>query len=178
MAFFKELGKLFTGSPAKARNVSTLLPEQTPLYNQAVNAGLMRGAGGAFGDTADYYRNLLSNDNADFDSFAAPELRSFREDIIPGLAEQFAGMGSGGLSSSGFRNAAINAGTDLSERLGAIRARLRQQGAQGLSNIGQMGLNPYSQMMTTQQGSEGILPGLARGVGQAIPGMIRGGFGG
>ena len=108
-----------------------LAPEQIPLYDQSVNAALNRGAGGAFGDTADYYRNLLSDNSEDYNAFARPEMRNFNENIIPGLSEQFAGMGSGGLSSSGFRNAAINAGTDLSERLGAIRANLRMQGAQG-----------------------------------------------
>jgi hypothetical protein len=51
-------------------------------------------------------------------------------------------MGAGGLSSSSFRNAAVNEGSSLSERLGAMRANLRQQGAQGLFNIGQASLNP------------------------------------
>src|SRR5690606_16547979 len=79
-----------------------------------------------------------------------PEMRRFNQEIIPGIAEQFAGMGSGSLSSSGFRNSAVNAGADLSERLGAIRAQLRQQAAQGLSNIGQLGLGNYNQNVYTQ----------------------------
>ncbi len=73
----------------------------------------------------------------------APEMRRFREDILPDIAEQFSGHG--GLSSSGFRNSAIGAGTDLAERLGAIRAQLRSQGASGLTNIGQTALNQYSE---------------------------------
>jgi hypothetical protein len=96
---------------------------------------------------------------------------------MPGISEQFAGMGSGGLSSSGFQNAAVNAGTDLSERLGAIRANLRQQGAQGLQNIGQLGLGNYSQNMVTQPGSEGFLGQVAPAVGTAI-GAYFGGPGG
>lgn len=146
------------GTPEIRENVSTLRPEQEGLYKQLTNAGLNRGAGGAFGNSADYYRNLMGDDSEDFNSFANPELRRFRESIIPDLAEQFAGMGSGGgISSSGFRNASVSAGTDLSERLGAIRAQLRQQGAQGLAGIGQMGLQNYSQNMVTQPGSEGFL---------------------
>jgi hypothetical protein len=167
-----------TGSPEKHKRVSTLLKNQQPIQQQLSNAAQNAGAGGAFGDAADYYRNNLSNNSADFQSFAAPEMRRFNEDIIPGLSEQFAGMGSGGLSSSGFRNAAVNAGTDLSERLGAIRANLRQQGAQGLANIGQQSLGNYSQDVVTQPGTEGLLSSLAPAIGTAAGTAIGGPIGG
>lgn len=136
------LGGLFGGPRQKTRfeQRPLLSKEQRPVFSQLVNAAQNQGAGGAFGQTADYYRNLLSDNPEDFQAFSAPELRRFREQTIPELSEQFAGMGSGGLSSSGFRNAAVNAGTDLSERLAAIRADLRQRGAQGLFNIGQQAL--------------------------------------
>src|SRR6185503_11605046 len=105
------------GSPETRENVSTLRKEQEPLYQQLTKAGMQKGAGGAFGDAADYYRGLLSDESPDMEAFAAPEMRRYREQIVPELSEQFAGMGSGGLSSSGFRNAQMGAGTDLSERL-------------------------------------------------------------
>lgn len=166
---FSKAGKKFLmGTPEKHKRVSTLLPEQQDLFNQLQQAGMGEGAGGAFGDSADYYRNLLSDDSADMEAFAAPEMRKFNEEIIPGLSEQFAGMGSGGLSSSGFRNAAVNAGTDLSERLGAIRAKLRSQGAQGLQSIGQAGLGNFSQDVMTQPGTQGFLGSVSQGAGNAI----------
>lgn len=133
------------GTPGEFGQRTKLRPEQEPLANQAINAGLNSGAGGAFGTAADYYRNNLSDNPADFDAFAAPEMRRYNEQIIPDLAEQFAGMGSVGLSSSGFRNSAVSAGTDLSERLGAIRANLRQQSAQGLMNVGNAGLQSFDE---------------------------------
>jgi hypothetical protein len=167
----------FTGSPEKHKRVSTLTKQQQPLADQLVNAGLSPGAGGAFGTAADYYRNLMSDNPADFDSFAAPEQRRFNEQIIPDLAEQFAGMGSGALSSSGFRNAAVNAGTDLSERLGAIRANLRQAGAQGLSNIGQAGLQNFSQDVMTQPGTQGVLSPALGALGTAFLGPAGGAVG-
>ncbi len=145
------------GTPAERENVSNLRPEQEGLYQQAVNAGKGPGAGGAFGDSADYYRNLMSDNSADYNAFAAPALRQYNQDIVPGISEQFAGMGAGGLSSSGFQNAQIQGATDLSERLGALRANLRQAGAQGLQQIGQTGLQNYSQNMETQPGTEGFL---------------------
>lgn len=163
-----------TGTPAKRENVSTLRPEQEDLYRQLVNAGQNRGAGGAFGQSADYYRNLLSDDSADFNSFSAPALRQYREQIMPDISEQFAGMGSGGLSSSGFRNAQNQGAVDLSERLGALRANLRQSGAQGLQNIGGLGLNKFSENMITDPGSQGALPALAQ-IGGTVAGAYAGG---
>ncbi len=157
-----------SGSPEIRENVSTLRPEQEPLYNQAINAGLGSGAGGAFGDAADYYRNLLSNESADFDAYAAPELRRYNEQLMPDLAEQFAGMGAGNTASSGFQNALTQGATDLSERLGEMRSRLKQSAAQGLQGIGQAGLQNFSQNMVTQPGSEGFLSNIAPAAGTAI----------
>lgn len=136
------LGGLFGGGnqQGKFTQRSFLDKRQKPIFDQMTGAAQQRGAGGAFGQSADYYRDLLGNDSADFNAFAAPEMRQFNEETIPGLSEQFAGFGSGGLNSSGFRNAAVNAGTSLQERLAAIRAGLRQQGAQGLNSIGQQAL--------------------------------------
>jgi len=153
----------------KERNYkqSLLGPEQQGLYNQLLQSGQQPGAGGAFGQSADYYRNLLGNDSEDFNAYAAPEMRRFNEQIIPNLSEQFAGMGSGGLSSSSFRNAAVNAGTDLSERLGAIRANLRQQGVQGLQNIGQFGLGSFNENIH-RPATSGLLGGVAQGIGQGL----------
>ena len=168
---------LLFGSPETRENVSTLRPEQEPLYNQLLQAGQGQGAGGAFGDSADYYRSLLSNDNADINAFAAPEIRRYNEQTIPGISEQFAGMGAGGLSSSGFRNAQVQGATDLAERIAQLRAGLRQSGASGLQNIGQLGLQSYSQNMTTQPGSEGLLSSLAPAAGTAAGAAIGGPIG-
>jgi hypothetical protein len=177
-SFRKGAENLLMGTPEKHERKSTLLPEQEALLDQLTNAGQNRGAGGAFGESADYYRDLLSNDPELLQQFNAPEMRRFNEQTIPGLAEQFAGMGSGNLSSSGFRNAAVGAGTDLQERLGAIRANLRQNAAQGLTNIGQMGLGNYSQDVMTEQGSQGLLSSLGPAAVSAGLGFLTGGPGG
>jgi hypothetical protein len=94
--FWGSIGNFLTGTPEKRENVSTLRPEQEDLYKQAVNAGMGPGAGGAFGNAADYYRNLLSDNSADYNAFAAPQIRQYNEETVPGISEQFAGMGSGG----------------------------------------------------------------------------------
>lgn len=174
MGLFDEIGKFFSGTPAEYEQRSTLGKEQQPLYKQMLKAAQKKGAGGAFGESADYYRDLLSDDSSTAQSMFAPEMRRFNEQIIPDLAEQFAGMGSGGLSSSGFRNAAVNAGTDLSERLGAIRAQLRQQGAQGLMGLGQQGLQNYNEWYQSQPGSEGFLSQAAPLIGTAAGAFLGG----
>lgn len=167
MGLFDNIGSFFGGTPERMQQVSTLNPAQQKLQKQQLRAAQQQGAGGAYGDVADYYRSNLSNDPLDFQAFAAPQMRQFNEEIIPGLSEQFAGMGSGGLSSSGFRNAAVNAGTDLSERLGAIRASLRQQSAQGLFNVGQSAMTPTTENIM-RPGTEGFLSQAAPAIGTAI----------
>lgn len=164
----------FSGTPGKWSQQSNLNQGQQALQNNLLSANQGQGAGGSFGDAGDYYRSLLSNDNETYNQMQAPELRQFREQIIPDISEQFAGMGAGGLSSSGFRNASINAGTDLSERLGAMRAQLRQQGAQGLMGLGQQGLQQTNENIYTQ-GQPGFLDAIGKGIGGAATGFAMGG---
>lgn len=173
--FRQGTNKFLFGSPDSFEEQSLLRKEQEPLYQQMVNAGLGEGAGGAFGTSADYYRNLLSNDSEDFNAFAAPEMRRFNEETVPGLARQFAGYGAGasGLSGSGFRNAAVGAGVDLSERLGQLRAQLRQQGAQGLMNIGQAGLGQYKENIYRPR-TPGLIEQLAPIAGQVASAYVGG----
>lgn len=157
------------GSPGQVQQLSTLRPDQEALSQQLVQAGQQPGAGGAFGDAADYYRNNLSDNPADFNAFAAPALRQYNQDIMPGIAEQFAGYGGSGgsLNSSGFQNAQVQGATDLSERLGALRANLRQNSASGLANIGQLGLQSFQQNHQVP-GTEGFLSQAAPAVSSAL----------
>lgn len=159
--------KFFEGTPEQNYQQSTLSEAQQPLFEQLQSATQGRGAGGAFGQAADYNRDILDNNSETINQLNAPELRRFNQEIIPGLAEQFAGMGSGGLSSSGFRNAAVNAGVDLSERLGAIRANLRNQSAQNLQNLGQQGLGNYTENIH-RPGTPGFLDTFAKGAGETL----------
>lgn len=142
---------LFGTSP-EFEQVSQLTPQQLKLERER-----RRSAKGAFGQAGDYWRNILSNDPQAFAAFEAPAQRQFNEQIIPDLAEQFAGMGAGALSSSGFRNAAVGAGADLSERLASMRAGLRESAASNLYNLGQSALQPHTSYQQTSQGSQGFL---------------------
>ena len=153
------LSQFFMGTPAQFQQRSRLGPEQQPNYQNLQNA-----AGGAFTNAADYYTSLLSDNPSSLQAMIAPEMRRFNQQTIPGIAEQFSGYGSfGGLNSSGFRNATINAGTDLAERIANLRAGLRQQGAQGLQGIGEKSLGDYfNNIYSPRQ------PGMLENLGPAL----------
>lgn len=168
---------LFKSKPETYQRVSTLRPEQESLYSQQQAALMGPGAGGAFGDAADYWRMLLGGQGDP--ALEAPLMRQFQEDIIPGIAEQFAGMGAGALSSSGFRTELGRASTDLAERLGSIRAGLRESAASNLAGLGQSGLSPVDELIFRprqpslfEQFSGSIGGGLGSGLGMMGAGAL------
>lgn len=158
------IGQWLFGKPERMKNVSLLNGQQQDLHSQLMQSLMGQGAGGAFGDVADYYRGLLGGDSESQRALEAPMMRQFNEEIIPDLAEQFAGMGSGNLGGSSFRNAAVNAGAGLSERIAAMRAGLAQQGASGLAGLAGQGLNPVMQPMLRPQ-TGGLFGNLSEGLG-------------
>jgi hypothetical protein len=170
-------GNFWTGSEGYFDQRSNLGPQQQQGFQNLINAGNQAGAGGGFGQSADYYRSLLNNNGGDFQALAAPDVRQFRQETLPGLAEQFAGYGAGGLNSSGYRNSVLQANTDLGERLASLRANLRGQGAQGLQGIAQQGLGNYFQNTYTPQ-TPGFLQAIAPGLGQGLAAGATGGLSG
>jgi len=168
MGLFSSLKNIFTGRKGKFEQQNLLGPEQQGAYQNLLNAANGQGAGGAFGQAADYYRDLLDPNSQTAQQMSAPALQQFQQDILPGIAEQYAGGGSGALSSSGFRNSAIRAGADLSERLAAMRAGLRQQGAAGLVGVGQQAVSPSYNQNIYRPRTPGILDQAAQGFGGAV----------
>lgn len=100
--------------------VSTFNPQQQALFEQ-----LAQMLGGLSSQSGGYLQDLLSGNSEAYDRFSAPYMRQFQQEIVPGLAERFAGVG--GLSSSGFQNALGQAGAGLSENLASMREGLRSQ---------------------------------------------------
>ena len=160
---FNSLQSSLFGTPSTISNVSTLSQQQQPLQNQLISAAMGQGGGTPYGDVSNYYRDLLGGSNT-FNALAAPEMRQFNEEIIPSLAEQFAGMGSGGSFGGNFKAAAAQAGAGLSERLAAMRAQLRQQGSQGLLSMGQQALSPSIENIFRPR-EEGLFEALAKLLG-------------
>lgn len=160
-------GNFFMGTPSSIDQVTTQSKGQQGLSNQLMQ---MLQSGGGMGGMQNYFNQMLGNDESSFNQFAAPEMRRFNQEIIPSLANQFAGMGSGALSSSGFRNAAVGAGADLSERLASMRANLRQNAVGQLGNFYGQSQQPQFENVYRPR-SPGLLEQLAPIAGQALGSM-------
>jgi hypothetical protein len=125
-----------------------------------------------------YLQSLLGGD---ISQFADPYMRQFKEQTIPGIAEQFAGLG--GLSSSGFQQALGGAAAGLQERLASLRGQLQMQAlpqalgyaqapAESQLALANLGLRP-SQQTVFRPGGPGILQPLA-GFGATLGGAYLG----
>ena len=160
---------LFGGGPEK---LPTMDKKQQALYNQMMS---MLGGEGKLGQgqeqSLDYLMQLMDPSSEAVQQFTDPYMREFEQQTVPGLAERFAGMGAmgGGLSSSGFGQSLSTAGSNLQSKLAALKAGLGQQAAgQLMSQYGQqLGLGLGTPTFAYQQGSPGLIPGMAQGWAQA-----------
>lgn len=147
------ISDFFFGKPAQTEQIPAFTPQQEQYLNQILQLlqNVTPGAGR-------YLQDLFSDDPEALERFAAPAKREFEEQIVPSIAERFAGTGS--LSSSGFQQSIGQAGAGLAERLTAMREGLRGQGLgalQGLQGLG-LGARPFGYMQRGRQ--PGFIEGL------------------
>jgi hypothetical protein len=175
------------GSSDQLKKVPTMTPQQNQLLQSLLSQLGIGGpqgntpgtAGGNYQLAQDFINQLLQGNEEAFNRYEAPYKRQFQEEIIPGLAERFAGMGAlgGGLSSSGFGQALGSAGAGLSERLASLRSGLQQQAGQQATNqfnlLSNLGLSAQPFGYERIQGQPGVL-GQALGIGL---GGLTGGLG-
>jgi hypothetical protein len=131
--------------------------ETSPLYQQG----------------SSFLQNLLSNNPEAYQAFELPYYQNFQQNIIPQLAERFAGMGTGagGLSSSGLYNSLGQAGRNLQTDLAALRSGLQTQALPQALNYAQQ---PFSNLLASlglrvfqpyeRPGQPGLLTGLSSGI--------------
>lgn len=169
------------GSPDKLKKVPTGTTEQQALHSGVLqNAMNMSQPGGGYDLAQQYYNNFLSpNQGQAYDQFSAPYLQQFEEQLLPQIAERFAGAGA--LSSSGFGQTLGGAASGLQAQLAQLFAQLQSQAAQSqygqYNQQTQTGLNYQPYAYNKQQGSSGFLPNILGGVGTAMAGPIGGAFG-
>jgi hypothetical protein len=145
---------------------------QSPLYNQGSN----------------FLQQLLQGGPEAFQNFEAPYLQNFEQNIAPGIAERFAGAGTGGgaMSSSGLQQALAQAGRGLQTDLAGLRSNLQMQAipqslqyAQSpiMNMLQAAGLIPgqYHEIPGQPGAVQGLLGAIGKGVGGAI-GKISGGL--
>jgi hypothetical protein len=136
-----------------------------PQQQNALAQLLSQGLGGL--------QNLPS---ASFAPIKESALSDFYQNIVPGIAERFTGIGSGSQRSSAFEQALGSAGSNLSQKLAAMEQGFNQQqqgmDQQRLLALLQAGLTPQyqTQFIEPQQSTLGGLgAGLAQGAGSIIP---------
>ena len=106
-------------------------------------------------------------------------MQQFQEQILPQIAERFAGAGA--LSSSGFGQSVGGAASGLQAQLAQLFSQLQGQAAQQqqgqYNQLTQQGLNYQPFGYYTQKGSSGFLPSILSAVGTAAAGPIGGAIG-
>ena len=118
--------------------------QQSPLFQQ--------GSG--------FLQQLLSGSQESSQAFEAPAMRQFNEQIIPGIAERFSGLGAGSQSSSAFQQALGQAGAGLSENLQSLRSGLQMGGLSHALNFAQQPISNFSGLASLGLGtqSKGFVP--------------------
>jgi len=154
------------GSPLK--RIPTGTKQQEGLHNSIIDQAMrMQGPGGGYDLAQNYFNNFLGdNQQQAFDQFSQPYLQQFQEQILPQIAERFAGGGA--LSSSGFGQALGGAGAGLQAQLAQLFSQLQSQAAGQQYNqhnqLSQTGLN-YQPFAYHQQQGSGFLAPLLAGIG-------------
>jgi len=165
----------FFGSNTKTQQLPTMAPYQQQAFQGAIQNPINQTP--LYQSGASYLQNILSGNPEAFKAFENPLIQQFQQQIAPGIAERFAGAGTGGsaLSSSAFGNSLAQAGRNLSTDLAGLRANLQGNAAQQALGYAQQ---PYSNTAAFSQISpfaygiqpptQGILGGLAQGFGSSL----------
>lgn len=162
------------GSPDQFKKIYTGTEEQKALHNQILAQAMGMSQGGGGYDLANqYYNNLLGgNQQQAFDQFSQPYLQQFQEQMLPQIAERFAGGGA--LSSSGFGQSLGGAASGLQSQLAQLFSQLQNQAAgqqYGQYNqLAQNGLNYQPFGLHQIPGSQGFLGTALAALGGAYGG--------
>ena len=155
------------GTEGGWEQIQNMNPQQQQLMSQ-----LLSQLGGAQGSGMEWLQQMLSGDPEAMAAFEAPYKRQFEQETVPGIAERFAGMGSGGAqSSSAFNQTMGQAGSELSQNLAALRGGLQQNAMNSLQGMMGQGYKPQFESMYKQP-TMGIIPSMmgqfAQGAGQGM----------
>ncbi len=164
------------GSKDKLKKVATGTEAQTQFGGQDLIQWLqgMLQEGGGFDLANQFDQNILGNGPEAFNQFSAPYLQEFEEQILPMIAERYAGGGA--LSSSGFGQAIGGATAGLQANLAKLFTDLQNQSANrqsgNFSNLSQLGLNYQPFAYNKQEGNGGFLNNLLSGVMNPVSSVL------
>jgi hypothetical protein len=163
------LGSSYLSNKGSSSKLPTLTKPQQGLQSDILDRvkQLLEGQG-SYGGAQNFLSQLLSGDQGLKSQMQAPYLRQFNEEILPGIARRYGGIGA--QSSSAFQNELARAGTDLQERLAGLNINSQLQGA----GLGLGSLLPLLQAAlgpqfgyNIQQGSNALSQGFG-GIGQGF----------
>jgi len=168
------------GGPDKLQKIATGTPQQEGLHNNILSQAMgLSEQGGGYQNAQNYYNSLFSPGNEAYENFSSPYINQFEEQILPQIAERFAGAGA--LSSSGFAQALGGAGAGLQSQLAQLFAQLQSQAAGAQTNqynqLAQTGLNHQQFAYNQRPGSAGFLGSTLGSAASALGGPIGGALG-
>lgn len=145
-------GNFMFGRPAQTTQHTTMTPQQ-----QAAMSQMLSQAMGGLGDN-----------KFDFAPIEQQARQGFQQQTIPGIAERFSRMGSGGgQRSSAFAGSLGQAGAGLEGNLASQKANYGLTQQNQLMQMLQMALQPQFENIHNPS-SQGFLGGMAGGMGQGM----------
>lgn len=172
------LGMLGGGSGSKTSQLPNISPEQQKFLSQLFSMlniqDLDIGNNPLFKQGSEQLQQMLQGDTS---LIEAPLMQQYEQEILPGIAQRFGGLGA--QSSSGYQNALAQAGGNLAGQLGQLRYGAKQSALdralqyagtrqQGLSNLAGLGLNTKPFGYETQGPRMGAFDALGYAGGQAL----------
>ena len=159
MAF--DLMDWLVGHSPEAKQLDTMNEGQQAFQNQ-----ILQMMGGPSGAGMDWLQQILSGDPEAFKAFEAPMKAQFEREIVPGIAERFSGMGTGGAQdSSAFQQTMGRAGQDLSMNLAAMKSGLKMDALSQLQGLMQPAFKSSFENVY-DPGAYGVVGGMAAGAGE------------
>jgi len=157
--------------------VSTQTGEQSDFLKK-----MFESMGVPFEQGMQYLQGILGGGDEAFRDFEAPMMRQYNEQIVPGIAARFSGMGAGSQASSAFPQALSQSAADLTERLSSQRAGLKTDALSKLFGMAQTGLGTQAFQNVQMPGKTGlmdtIMPGIGSMIGMGVGGPVGGAMGG
>lgn len=155
----------------KQQRIKTVSPEQEAFINRIL--GQMGGQNVDISQSplyqqgSGFLQELLSGSPEAFSKFEGPYQSMFQQEIVPGIAERFSGLGAGSRNSSAFQQSLGTAGRQLTENLAALRGGLQNSALgqslafaqQPISNFGalsSLGLTPTFATRITEGGPNAL----------------------
>lgn len=174
------MSSLFSNQ-SDVQNVPTLTDEQIAFQNQQMEqAQGLSAPGGGYNRALQMLQDYLNPESELYKNFEKPYLQQFEQQIVPGLAERFAGFGGGmggGLSSSGFGQALGAAGGNLQANLAQLKSTMGRQSINDLINqynqLSQNALRPQFSPVVQQPGGGAQA---TAGIAQMLPMLMANAF--